>query len=156
MKRMIRRCGILLLAVWLAMGPGAAGADGVEITLPGGVHRLTIPEEMIWQAPADDEENLKAIYLMPPDLDMMIFAYNLEGYTIRSLAETMTEAGRDAQVREIAGEEFLFYTDTDEADGAVGVIYGYMTGNRMTEITFFCGSQAAMDLTQVIMESFHS
>ena len=91
-----------------------------------------------------------------PDLEMLVFAYNAGGTSLETLAEALTEAGRDAQIREINSERFLVYQDRDDADGAACVGYSYLYQGWMIEITFFYGSQAAADMTAVIMESFRN
>lgn len=145
------RLAALLMAALVLTG---AAAEGREILLPDGVRRLTVPSEMSWQEPAADEVDLKGILLMPPELEMLIFAYDAGGLTVRETAEVLAEAGRQAEVREIAGTEFLVYQDTDEADGASCVGYSYIENGMMVEVSFFYASQAAMDLTRTIMESF--
>ena len=145
---------VLCLALAAALLGAAAAEEGQEVLLPDGIHRITVPAEMTRQAPAPDEQDLKDIWLMPPDLELLIFEYELPGTTTQALAEALAETGRDAEVREISGTEFLVCRDTDEADGAKWIGYSWLTGDRVTEISFFCGSQAAADLTRIIMESF--
>ena len=126
------------------------------VLLPDGRHLLEIPGKMIYQQPAIEEKNLKAVWLLPPDLEMLIFAYDAGGATVQGLAETLVRAGNDAEVREIAGTEFLAFQDTDDTDGAPCVGYGYVTDTGyMIEISFFYATQHAMDLTREIMESFY-
>ena len=144
---------LMILAVLTACLAGALG-EGQEILLPDGVHRMTVPKEMVWQEPSSEESDLKGILLMPPELEMLVFAYESPAENVQVLAEALTNAGRPAEVREIAGMEFLVFQDRDDADGASCVGYSYLSGNLMTEISFFYSSQAAMDLTQTIMESF--
>ena len=152
----IGKCFALLLAVaLLAAIPAGGAAAEREITLPDGTHFLRIPEEMIYQAPSADETSLKGIWLLEPELEMLIFSYEAQNATVDTLAEALVNAGRQAQVREIGGTEFLVFQDRDEADGAPCVGYSYLADGRMVEITFFYATQAAMDLTRTIMESYH-
>ena len=155
MKRVFQTV-LLLTAVVFAFCMGTGTAEGTEIQLPDKVHFLKIPENALFQAPDPDETDLKGIYLLPPDLEMEIFAYEMQEVTVWSLAEALTNAGQDAQVREIAGMEFLVFRDMDEADGANCIGYGYIQDGQMIEISFFYATQDAMDLTKIIMESFHS
>ena len=152
MDKTIRLTGMLLALMLLLCS--TAAAEGQEILLPDGTHRLTVPAEMNWQAPSEEEEDLKGIFLLPPELEMLIYAYDAQGVTTQELAEALVNAGRRAELREIAGTEFLVFQDTDEADGASCVGYSYISEQKMTEITFFYSTQAAMDLTRTIMESF--
>ena len=158
-----------VLAVWTAallliLCGGAAAENqgsltyqipGQEIRLPDGIHFLTIPADMEYQQPADDETDLKAIYLREPELEMLIFEYEAGESTVQDLAERMRAAGLEAQVREIGGESFLVFQDRDEADGAPCIGYSYVANGRMTEISFFYATQEAMNLTVGIMESCH-
>ncbi|MBQ9210071.1 MAG: hypothetical protein IJ153_00080 [Clostridia bacterium] len=145
---------IMGLIIALSMVVGMGGASAQDVLMPDGAHILSLPEEMVFQEPASDESDLRGIFLMPPELEMLVFAYDLPGVSSQTLAEALMAAGREAQVREIGGTEFLVFQDVDEADGAPCVGYSYLTGEQMIEITFFYSSQAAMDLTQSIMESF--
>lgn len=157
MSGISRKAGGLLLALicGLSLWCGLAGAENTTVMLPDGRHSVQIPAEMEYQAPAAEEKDLRGIFLMPPDLEMLVFAYDMPGMTIQGLAETLTGAGRTAETREIGGKEFLVFQDTDEADGTSCVGYSYLEGNQMVEVTFFYATQAAMDLTWTIMESFH-
>ena len=155
-KRLPGRAAALLLAVTLlAALSGAARAESRRLTLPDGKHSLLIPGDMEEQKPSASETNLKGIYLLPPDLEMLVFAYDAGGLSVQDTAEALVSSGRKAEVRKIAGTEFLVFQDMDETDGATCVGYGYISGGQMTEISFFCATQEAMDLTQTIMESFH-
>lgn len=146
----------LLAALLLAACLTGAAAEEREIPLPDGRHFLRIPAEMIFQEPAPDENTLKGIYLLEPDLEMLIFSYEVRDATVHTLAAALQDAGRQAEVREIGGTEFLVFQDRDEADGAPCIGYSFIQDGRMTEITFFYATQAAMDLTMIIMESYHS
>ncbi len=150
----MRRIAGILAGLLAALTLASAAAEGREILLPDGAHRLTVPAEMEWQEPAGDETDLKGILLMPPELEMLIYAYDAQGLTVQGAAEALADAGRTAEVREIAGTEFLVFQDRDEADEAPCVGYSYISGEMMVEISFFYASQAAMDLTRDIMESF--
>ena len=130
-------------------------AGETEVLLPDGVHSIRIPQEMSYQAPSQDETDLKGIYLLPPDLELEIFAYEAGDMTVQTLAETLVSAGRTAEVRRIGETDFLVFQDQDEADGAFCIGYGYLHGGFMVELSFFYSSQSAMDLTKMIMESFH-
>ena len=150
----------LLLLLLTTLLCGSAFADTIlkrdtEAMLPDGVHLLTLPAGMVSQLPASDETDLKGIFLREPDLEMLVFAYPAQGATAQSLAEALTEAGRTAEVREIAGEAFLVYQDVDEEDGTPCVGYSYLYRDWIIEISFFYSSQEAADLTTTIMESFH-
>ncbi len=140
----------------MALCPCGCLAEEQEILLPDGVHYLVLPAEMTFQRPAWDETDLAGIYLLPPDLEMLIFAYDMTGQTLQSLAETLEATGRPAEIREVAGTEFLVFQETDESDGTSCVGYSYLTENQMIEISFFYTTQDAMDLTKVIMESMHT
>ncbi len=157
MSGISRKAGAALLALicGLSLWCDLAGAENTTVMLPDGRHSVQIPAEMEYQAPAAEEKDLRGIFLMPPDLEMLVFAYDMPGMTIQGLAETLTGAGRTAETREIGGKEFLVFQDTDEADGTSCVGYSYLEGNQMVEVTFFYATQAAMDLTWTIMESFH-
>ena len=150
-KRSIRNRGIIGILLCLCLMGGTAGADAM---LPDGLHRLTLPAGMVSQTPDADETNLKGIFLREPDLEMLVFAYPANGATVETLAESLAEAGREAQVRQISGELFLVYQDRDEADGAPCVGYSYLYKDWMIEISFFYSTQEAADLTKTIMESF--
>ncbi len=156
-KILLRTVLLLLLTTLLC---GTALADTVlkrdtEAMLPDGVHLLTLPAGMVSQLPASDETDLKGIFLREPDLEMLVYAYPAKGATPQSLAEALVEAGRTAEVREIAGESFLVYQDRDEEDGTPCVGYSYLYRDWIIEISFFYASQEAADLTTAIMESFH-
>ena len=156
MKNSAKRMIAWMLAAALCLGVCAqALAEEQEYLLPDERHYLRVPVEMEWQQPYQDETSLKGIWLMPPDLEMLVFAYDAEGRTVQELAEALVDAGKTAEVREIAGQDFLVFQDLDEEDGALCVGYSYVNDRMMVEISFFYASQAAMDLTQVIMESFH-
>jgi len=146
---------LLALICGMSLWGGLAGAENTTVMLPDGRHSIQIPAEMEYQAPAEEESDLRGIFLMPPELEMLVFAYEQPGLTIQELAETLTNAGRIAETRDIGGKEFLVFQDTDEADGTSCVGHGYLEGNQMVEVTFFYATQAAMDLTRTIMESFH-
>ncbi len=149
-----KTAGALAVALCLAICAGALAADR-EYQLPDGKHFLLLPQEMTWQQPSQEETNLKGIWLLQPDLEMLVFTYEAQNATVQSLAEALTAAGRTAEVREIGGEQFLVFQDVDESDGASCLGYSYLADGMMVEISFFYSSQAAMDLTQIIMESFH-
>ena len=153
-KRRIRAA--LLAALLLAVCRTGALAEEREIGLPDGKHFLRIPAEMIFQEPAPDENTLQGIYLLEPDLEMLVFSYEAQNATVYSLAAALREAGQQAEVREIGGTEFLVFQDWDDSDGAPCIGYSFIQDGRMTEITFFCATQAAMDLTVIIMESYHT
>ena len=158
-KRSIRNRGIIGILLCLCLLGGTAGADvmltrDTDAMLPDGLHRLTLPAGMVSQTPDADETNLKGIFLREPDLEMLVFAYPANGATVETLAESLAEAGREAQVRQISGELFLVYQDRDEADGAPCVGYSYLYKDWMIEISFFYSTQEAADLTKTIMESF--
>ena len=154
MKRWMPILMILLLLAGSARGDILL-KDDMEAMLPDGVHLITLPAGMISQTPDPEESDLKGIFIRKPDLEMLVFAYEADGASVESLAEALTEAGREAQVREINGERFLVYQDRDDADGAACVGYSYLYQGWMIEISFFYGSQEAADLTAKIMESFH-
>lgn len=149
-----RTAAIMLAAAVLLLAGGALG-ESTEIILPDGQHRLTLPEGMEYQEPAEDEKDLKGIFLMPPDLEMLVFAYDAGQATVQDLAETMTNAGLNAQLREVGGETMLVFQDQDPADQAPCLGYSYVKDGIMVEISFFYSSQGAMDLTESIMESIH-
>ena len=136
---------------WTAV-PGVSWGEGTAL-LPDG-HRLTLPAGMAELPKNPEETGLEAVWALEPDLEMLIFAYDAEGSTARSLAEALREAGREAQVREIGGTEFLAYTDRDETDGALCIGYACVSEGRMIEISFFCGSRAAAEMSREIMESY--
>ena len=148
------RAAALMLAALMLFAATGAMAEGQKILLPDGTHTLTIPEEMSSQEPSSDEKDLKGIYLLPPDLEILVYAYPAQGVTVQVLAEALVEAGRQAEVRDIGGTDFLVFQDRDESDGAYCVGYGYVAGEQLVEISFFYATQAAADLTAVIMESF--
>ncbi len=154
---MARRIFALLLAglLLLGWGPAAAQTTGREILLPDGQSVLTLPEDMVSTPVSPEESDLWADYQRKPDLEMLIFTYRAGNSDPRKMAETLVEAGRTAEVREIGGVEFLVFQDRDEADGALCVGYAFVSGETLIEITFFYGSQEAMDRTYEIMESFH-
>ena len=135
--------------------PAMAQSLGWEIQLPDGQGVLTLPEGMISTPVSPEETDLWADYLRKPDLEMLIFCYDAQGAEPRTMAEALRNAGRTAETREIDGVEFLVFQDRDEADGAPCVGYAYVSGDALIEITFFYGSQEAMDRTYEIMESFH-
>ena len=143
----------ILVAVMLLVSLGTALGDGPVATLPDG-HRLTLPEGMLETAVDPTETGLEADWVLEPDLEMLIFSYEAGEATALSLAEGLTATGRKAEVREIGGTEFLVFQDSDEADGALCVGYACRTGERLMEISFFCGSQRAADLIREIMESY--
>ena len=156
MKICFRVFTALLTVCLAATAAGCALAAGQEIMLPDGQSCLTLPGEMIYQAPTQEESDLKAIYLLEPELEMLVFSYDAQGMTVQSLAEALTGGGKDAQVRQIGEVQFLVFQDRDEADGASCIGYSYITPDqRMIEISFFYSTQSAMDLTVAIMESFH-
>ncbi len=153
------RVTTLLTILLLCLLSAGAAADTVlkrdtDAMLPDGLHLLTLPAGMVSRTPGADETNLKGVFLREPDLEMLVFAYPANGATVQGLAESLAETGRDAQVREIAGESFLVYQDQDETDGALCVGYSYLYQDWLIEISFFYGSQEAADLTKTIMESF--
>ena len=157
MKRNNRRILAGILAAILCLATGAGFADqSLEYCLPDGKHYLRLPMEMSWQQPSSDETDLMGIWLMPPDLEMLVFAYETQGTTVQALAEALTAAGKTAEVREIAGEDFLVFQDQDETDGASCVGYSFISEGMMVEISFFYATQAALDLTISIMESLHT
>ncbi len=144
----------LLIVLLLVLFTWAGPAEGQRITLPDGIHSITAAEGMVYQQPAADEADLKGVFLLPPDLEMLVFSYEMEDTTVYSLAESLVNNGRQAEVREISGVEFLVFQDVDESDGAPCIGYSYLSGGRMIEISFFYATQEAMDLTVTIMESF--
>ena len=156
MRNFRKSVSCIVLAALLAglLLSGGCLAENQQVTLPDGKHSVIIPEEMIWQEPAPSEKDLKGIFLLPPDLEMHVYFYEAGNATVRTLAEALAEAEREAEVREIAGTEFLVFQDQDEADGTRCVGYAYISEDRMTEISFFYATQAAADLTASIMESF--
>ena len=143
--------GLLAMAAALCL---AATAAAERILLPGGAGSLEIPEDMRETPVGPEEGSLKADYVMPPDLEMFIFQYDAEGNAPRSLAEALIGAGKEAEVRRIGETEFLIYEDRDETDGAPCVGYTLLSGGKMTEISFFYGSESAGEKTRIIMESF--
>lgn len=155
MKKMIHLLCAVAAVMLMAGMTVSARAEAREILLPDGIHYLRIPEEMSWQEPALEDTDLEEIWLMPPELEMLVFAYDVQNASVRTLAETLVNAGQQAEVRQISGMDFLVFQDRDEADGAPCVGYSYISGGKMVEISFFYGSQAAADLTKTIMESFH-
>ena len=148
-----KRMAAILAAVMILVFLGTALGDGPVATLPDG-HRLALPEGMQETGTDPTETGLEADWVLEPDLEMLIFSYEAGDATAMSLAEGLTATGRKAEVREIGGTEFLVYQDTDEADGALCVGYACRAGERLIEISFFCGSQRAADLTREIMESY--
>ncbi len=156
---MKKRIGAALMAVLLylcgpALGDVVLTAE-TDAMMPDGVHCVTLPAGMVFQMPSSEEKDLKGVFLRAPDLEMLVFAYDAQGKTVEELTQNLTKAGRTAEIRELAGERFLVYRETDEADGASCVGYGYLYGKWMIETVFFYGSQVAADLSTVIMESFH-
>ena len=150
-----KACACVALTLMILAAAGLGSAEGGQIVvLPDETHTVLIPQDMTYQAPGPDETDLRAIYLMEPDLEMLIFAYEAGDMTLQELAEVLTAAGRTAEIRTIGDTEFIVFQDRDEADGAPCVGYSYLSGDRMIEISFFYSSQAAMDLTEIIMESF--
>ena len=148
----------MILCLMLGTGPALADfrvTEAREAVLPDGVHRLTLPAGMIVSSPKPEETDLKGVFRREPDLEMLVFAWDAQGSTVEGLAEALTENGREAQVREIAGERFLVYQDADPADGAPCVGYSYLFDGWLIEIDFFYGSQDAANLTRDIMETFH-
>lgn len=154
MKRFLLITAVLTLITGLALGGEVLNRE-TDAVLPDGVHSVRIPAGMLFQEPAPEEKDLKGVFLREPDLEILVFAYDARGATVESLARALADAGRDAQIREISGEPFLVYQDQDETDGARCVGYSYLYNGWITEITFFCGSQEAADLSVSIMESFH-
>ena len=150
----MKRIVLCLLAAALLLPLLSAGAESVEVLLPDGVSSLRMPADIIYQEPSAEETDLRGIFLMPPDLEILVFAYQMPGITLQTLAEGLDAAGRNAQIRSIGAENFLVFQDQDEADGAVCVGYSYLAGDWMIEISFFCGSQAAMDMSREIMETY--
>lgn len=123
--------------------------------LPDRVHYIKLPDGMLYQAPSGEEKDLKGIWLMEPKMEIEIFSYDAPGAELQSLAEQLTAAGRTAEIREIGGMNFLVFQDRDEADGALCIGYAYLWEGRMIEISFFCATQDAMELSKAVMESFH-
>ncbi len=154
MKRFLLMTLFLTLLACPALG-GQILKEETEAVLPDGVHSIRIPAGTEYQEPESDEKDLKGAFLREPDLEILVFAYDARGTTVESLAQALTDAGRDAQIREISGETFLVYQERDESDGAGCVGYSYLYNGWMTEIAFFYGSQEAADMTVSIMESFH-
>ena len=150
---MKRKC-MLLLILAATVCVSCALADGTDVALPDGGHYVTIPSDMIYQQPAHEETNLQGIYLLPPDMEMLVFSYPMENHTVYTLAEALSASGTEAQVRRIGETDFLVFQDRDDADEAPCVGYSYVENGRMIEISFFYSTQAAMDLTVSIMESF--
>lgn len=154
----IRRRLTALLAWLMLLGcmiSAGAQSPGREIQLPDGCGTLTLPEGMVSAPVSPEETDLWAVFQRAPDLEMLIFIYDAQGADPRTMAEALRNAGRTAETREIDGVEFLVFQDRDETDGAPCVGYAYVSGNTLIEITFFYGSQDAMDRTYEIMESFH-
>jgi hypothetical protein len=60
------RTAAIMLAAAVLLAGGALG-ESTEIILPDGQHRLTLPEGMEYQEPAEDEKDLSKVHL---DLDL--------------------------------------------------------------------------------------
>lgn len=145
---------VLLYLSVSALGDVVLTADTAAM-MPDGTHCVTLPAGMIFQMPSPEEKDLKGVFLRAPDLEMLVFAYDAQGKTVEELTQSLINAGRNAEIREVAGEQFLVYRETDDADGASCIGYGYLHDGWMIETAFFYGSQEAADLSTRIMESFH-
>lgn len=154
MKNMSKRIPALALCLALALLAGGGLAEGYRVALPDGNHSVRIPGDMTSQSPAQNETDLRGIYLLEPDLEMLVYSYDAGNSDVYTLAEALSSQNREAEVRRISDTDFLVFQDRDEADGAACVGYGYISGGKMVEISFFYSTQDAMDLTRAIMESF--
>ena len=111
MNRRGRKGRILALTLAAAILLGCCGSATAELILeqdteailPDGEHRITLPAGMISLTPDPEESDLKGIFLREPDLEMLVYAYDGQGSTVRGLAKALREAGRDAEVRRIGG-----------------------------------------------------
>ena len=156
----MRKSSLAIAVMILLLLCGSASCEvelmtETEAMMPDGLHCVTIPAGMIFQTPDSEETDLKGIFLRKPDLEMLVFAYNANGKTVEDLAESLAKAGRNVEIRELAGEHFLVYQDIDHADETPCIGYAYLYEGWMIETSFFCGSQEAADLSTKIMESFH-
>ena len=154
---MIRRYGamfLMLLTLLTLPGlPGAGCAEGRTVILPDGAHQIRLPADMEVLTPEKGVERLWAVYGMR-DLELEIFTYTGNGLSPQENAERLTEAGSEAEIREIAGVSFLVYRDRDEADGALCIGYMYPVGDTFVELSFWYGSTEAGEQTKEIMETF--
>ncbi len=156
LRRGAGRKGVLWLTAFILLASVTLPCLAeTETLLPDGKHRLLLPEGMIFQQPAANETDLKGIWLLEPDLEMLVFCYDAGDITEQDLAQKLVDAGRNAEVRRIGEQDFLVFQDVDESDGAHCIGYAFLAEGKMIEISFFYATQEAMDLTKTIMESFH-
>jgi len=127
-----------------------------EILLPHGTHAIYAPNELRESYIDEDLPDEVGHYLWEDSLEIVIFTYNDMEVPLSDLAVELAKKGNEVQIREISGTEFLVYNYIDDWDGATCVGYTYNEEDGWTvEISFFCGTQEAMELTVEMMESFH-
>ncbi len=144
-----------LLCVLLALVLLAAGAAAAEKKqkLPDGSHTIILPEDMQMLQVTRSDTNLWRLFV-GDNLELEIFLYKGNGMTLEENALALTEAGKEAELRQIGDTVMLCYRDRDEADGAPCIGYVYVDGDRFIELTFWYGSEEAGQTALAVMESF--
>ena len=134
-----------------------------SVVLPGGKYVIAVPDEMEYSEPVDGDYGVEAY--VSPELEIDLISYTREdavqkglrlGQTLKETAQLQREAGMDSEIREVNGIEMLCFRVTDEADGAPCIGYVFEDGNLIVEIDFWYSSQAAGDMTKLIMETIKS
>ena len=128
------------------------------VTMPESRYVITVPDSMAYSAPEKQDKGVQAY--ISDTLEMDYLSYTREdaaayGFrpTLRETAEKLRESGMEAELREVNGIEMLVYRVTDEADGAQGLGYIFVDGDRFVEVVFWYATEEAAETAKLIMES---
>ncbi len=143
---------LCVLLALLLLTAGAAAAEKKQ-KLPDGNHTIILPDDMQMLQVTKSDTNLWRLFI-GENLELEIFLYKGNGLTLEENALTLTEAGKEAELRQISDTVMLCYRDLDEADGAPCIGYVYVDGDRFIELTFWYGSEEAGQTALSVMESF--